>query len=62
VTPSNVPNSLPIPSDNNIKKNMMDQNGAEGPNSTIGFYSFMNMKIYHIFCVKEFLGAMSHQG
>jgi len=22
----------------------------------------MNMKIYNIFCVKEFLGAMSHQG
>jgi len=33
VTPSNVPNSLPIPRDSNMRKNIMDQNGADGPNS-----------------------------
>lgn len=35
VKPSIVPNSLPMPRDSNIMKNMIDQKGEEGPNSTI---------------------------
>lgn len=35
VTPSIVPNSLPSPSESNMRKKTMDQNGAEGPNSLI---------------------------
>lgn len=34
-TPSMVPNSLPNPRERSIKKKMMDQNGADGPNSLI---------------------------
>lgn len=33
VTPSSVPNSLPKPSERSIRKKMMDQKGAEDPNS-----------------------------
>ena len=42
VTPSMVPNSLPIPRDKSIIKKMMDQKGAEGPNSTIAWVNIMN--------------------
>ena len=42
VTPSMVPNSLPIPRDNNIIKKMIDQKGAEGPNSTIAWVKITN--------------------
>lgn len=44
VTPSKVPNSLPIPSDSNIKKKIMDQKGAEGPNSTIAWVNTTKAK------------------
>lgn len=44
VKPSIVPNSLPIPNESNIIKKIMDQNGAEGPNSTIAWVNIMNAK------------------
>lgn len=33
VTPSSVPNSLPKPRERSMRKKMMDQKGAEDPNS-----------------------------
>ena len=44
VNPSIVPNSLPIPRDSNIMKKIIDQNGADGPNSTIAWVKIIKAR------------------